>query len=89
MPAPNRNGVPLSWLVDEGMRLFVWCVACHRHGPMDVLPLIDRLGRDFPIPEVADKLICKACGGNDFTVNPNWNDIDIPGAPKVFPVAPP
>jgi hypothetical protein len=56
---------------------------------MDVLPLIDRLGRDFPIPEVADKLICKACGGNDFTVNPNWNDIDIPGAPKVFPVAPP
>jgi hypothetical protein len=70
------------------MRLFVWCVRCDHHGAMEVGPLIDMLGGDFPIPQVAQKLVCTQCGAREFTVNPYWNDIDIPGAPKVFPVAP-
>ncbi len=88
MPATQKTGVPLSCLIEEGMRLFVCCVKCHHHGLMDVAPLIARLGSDYPIPRVANKLVCTQCGAQDFTVNPNWNDIDIPGAPKVFPVAP-
>ena len=88
MSTAQETTVPLSWLVEEGMRLFAWCVQCHHHGIMDVAPLIARLGANHPIPQVADSLVCTACGARDCTVNPNWNDVDIPGAPKVFPVAP-
>ncbi len=80
--------VPLSWLVEERMRLFVWCIRCDHHGALPPGPLIERLGSDFPIPKVAGKLVCTKCGGHEFTVNPHWNDVDIPGAPKMFPVAP-
>jgi hypothetical protein len=70
------------------MRLFVWCVRCDYLGAMEVGSLIDMLGGVFPIPQVAQKLVCTQCGAREFNVNPYWNDIDIPGAPKVFPVAP-
>jgi len=80
--------VPLSWLVEEGMGLFVWCIKCDHHGTMAVDRLIERLGGDFPIPKVAGRLVCTKCGAREFTVNPNWNDVDIPGAPKCLPVAP-
>lgn len=71
MPATQKTGVPLSCLIEEGMRLFVCCVKCHHHGLMDVAPLIARLGSDYPIPRVANKLVCTQCGAQDFTVNPN------------------
>ncbi len=80
--------VPLSWLVEEGMSLFVWCIRCDHHGTMAVAPLIEKLGDDFPSPKVAGRLVCTRCGAREFTVNPNWNDVDIPGAPRSLPVAP-
>ena len=70
------------------MRLLVWSIQSDHLGAMDVAPLIERLGRDFPMHGVARKLVCTRCVAREFTANPYWNDIDIPGAPKVFPVAP-
>jgi hypothetical protein len=74
--------------MEEGLRLFVWSIPSDHHGAMDVAPLIERLGHDFPIHGVARKLVCTRRGAREFTVNPYWNNICIPGAPKVFQFAP-
>ena len=70
------------------MRLLVWSIRSDHLGAMDVAPLIGRLGLELPNHGVARSLVFTQCGAREFTVNPYWNDIDIPGAPKVFPVTP-
>jgi hypothetical protein len=74
--------------MEEDMHLCVWSIRSDHQGTMDVAPLIERLGGDFPMHGVAKKLVCTGRAAREFTVNPYWNNIDIPGAPKVFPVAP-
>jgi hypothetical protein len=74
--------------MEEGMRLFIWSIPSDPHGAIDVARLTERLGDDFPIHGVARKLVCTRCGAREFTINLYWNDICIPGAPKVFPFAP-
>ena len=69
------------------MRLFVWSIPSDHHGAMDVALLTERLSDDFPIHGVARKLVCTRYGAREFTVNPYWNDIYIPGAPKALPFA--
>jgi DNA-directed RNA polymerase subunit RPC12/RpoP len=79
-PEPAR----LSFLVEEKIRLFVYCVDCHHNAMLDAGPIAERLGADFPIPQVAKHVRCAACGSRHATVNPYWNDEDVPGRPILY-----
>lgn len=76
----------LSFLIENKIRLAVHCNnhGCLTRSILDVEPLVERLGADYPIPLVAKHMKCAACGSQDCSVNPNWNDEDVPGRPKGF-----
>lgn len=45
---------------DYGLRVF--CNSCNRHSDLDVPALAERCGGEMPLPEIAAKARCKACG---------------------------
>jgi len=82
MRRPSSDPAPLSFLIDHKLRMFVWCIRCHHHAEVSAVLLVEKLGADFPIPWVARHMKCSQCGNREVTVNPNWNDEDVPGRPK-------
>ena len=91
MLRPVNDPASLSFLIESKVRLAVHCnnVRCLRRSVLEVGPLVEKLGLDYPIPKVARYLKCTACGGRDCSVNPNWNDEDVPGRPKGYSYPPP
>jgi len=45
-------------------------LGCHHHGVINV----DRLPDDLPVPDVALRLRCLACGSRNVKTVPNWNE---------------
>ncbi|HJN04777.1 MAG TPA: hypothetical protein QF665_06685 [Alphaproteobacteria bacterium] len=72
--------MPLSYLDREGLGLFVWCNGCFRNRVIASGPMIARMGRETPVPEVARRLRCSACGGRDIETRPDWSK----GSPGVI-----
>lgn len=65
-------------LVRDALAVEVWCNRCNRHGRLDTLALIARLGPDAAVPEVARRCRCSACGSRDVHTRPDWSP-DSPG----------
>ena len=63
----------LSYLIDQKLQIFVWCIRCHHHAAIEASLLIEKLGANFPIPRVAQHMKCSQCGNREVTVNPKWN----------------
>ncbi|MDA0368762.1 MAG: hypothetical protein O3C65_12075 [Proteobacteria bacterium] len=82
MRRPVTDPARLSYLVDQKLRLTVWCIRCDHRADIAVAPLVDKLGANYPIPHVARHMKCSRCGNREITVNPTWNDEDVPGRPK-------
>ncbi len=70
--------MPLSYLRQEGLRLFVWCNRCSRNRSLDVEPLIAALGPGCAVPMAARRLRCTGCGGGDVESRPDWSS-ESPG----------
>ena len=73
---PPRAGdappVTLADLAAEGRRIWAWCNACGHNGTLGAQALIERLGAQFPVPEVGQRLRCDRCGGGDIDARPDW-----------------
>jgi hypothetical protein len=82
MRRPIHAPARLSYLIHQKLRMFVWCIRCHHHAAVEASLLIEKLGANFPIPRVAQHMKCSQCGNREVTVNPNWNDEEVPGRPK-------
>jgi hypothetical protein len=82
MRRPIHAPARLSYLVQQKLRMFVWCIRCHHHAAVEVSLLIEKLGANFPIPRVAQHMKCSQCGNREVTVNPDWNDEVVPGRPE-------
>ena len=66
-------GAPLSHLRQhEVTAIFAWCYACSRGEELDLDMLIERLGPDLPVPDVAKHLRCSRCGGKTVQTRPAW-----------------
>ncbi len=80
----------LLFLIEHKIRLAVHCNnhECLRRSVLDVAPLVERLGANYPIPLVAKHMKCTACGSRDCSVNPNWNDEEVAGRPLGFSYPP-
>ena len=82
MRRPIHDPTRLFYLIDQKLRMFVWCIRCHHHAAVEASLLIEKLGANFPIPRVTQHMKCSQCGNRKVTVNPNWNDKEVPGRPK-------
>ena len=74
----------LSYLIEVKVRLAVHCnnQYCLYRSVLEVQPLIEKLGAEYPIPWVSRHMKYTRCGKRDCSVNPNWND--EPGRPIGF-----
>ena len=45
------------------VRLIIWCDACRHQTEIEPAELAQRLGEDFPVPDLPGRLVCSACGG--------------------------
>ena len=68
----SKPPMPLGYLRQEGLRLFVWCNRCSRNRSLEIGPLIAALGPDYPVPGTARRLRCSGCGGRDVETRPDW-----------------
>ena len=68
-PGPVTLGGP----ADQGMDVWAWCNRCFKNGARETGPLIVRLGRSYPVPDVGARMRC-SCGGRDIETRPNWPD---------------
>jgi hypothetical protein len=84
MRRPIHAPARLSYLVQQKLRMFVWCIRCHHHAAVEVSLLIEKLGANFPIPRVARHMKCSQCGNREVTVNPNWNDKEVSAQPNLL-----
>jgi hypothetical protein len=57
----------------------VRCLDCHRSVDLDMAALIDRYGRDLPIPVLGERLVCSKCGKRGVYIVANNADTGIPG----------
>ncbi len=72
--AIDRPGpATLGDLADQGMDVWAWCNGCFKNGARETGPLIVRLGRAYPVPNVGARMRC-SCGSRDIETRPNWPD---------------
>ena len=62
----------LADMLDEGLSIFCWCNRCGHNAVLDPLPLVDALGRLFPVPELGTRMRCSRCQTRDITTRPAW-----------------
>lgn len=56
------------------------CNACHRHVVIETVTLIERLGADYPVPQVHWHLRCANCGSKEVQARPEWPSMMGPAA---------
>ena len=60
---PRRyNPATLGSCADRGDEVFMGCHECEHTLTLDLAPLIERLGRDYPIPDLQKLGHCQRCG---------------------------
>lgn len=58
---------------EHGVGVFLWCNACAHSAVLDAAELAVRLGSSYPVPLIARKARCSACGSrNEITTRPDW-----------------
>ena len=67
----------LADLFREGVDIWCWCERCAHQGVIAAAELIARLGPAFPVPEVARRLRCSACGSRDLHARPDWPSLGV------------
>jgi len=45
------------------VRLIVWCNDCGHRATIDPAELSEKLGSDFPVPDISRRLRCSGCNG--------------------------
>jgi hypothetical protein len=62
----------LGHLLADGMDVWAYCNSCHHHAGIPLSTLIERLGTDFPVPDVGKLAKCSHCGAKECDTRPNW-----------------
>ena len=68
----SRNPSTLADLDAENMGVFCWCNRCNHNAEVSTLLLIDKLGRQFPVPEIGSMMRCSVCNARDVATRPAW-----------------
>ncbi len=56
----------------EGQGVLASCNPCNRHIVVSGSALAERLGGDWPVPKVSERLVCSKCNGRDIATRPDW-----------------
>jgi len=74
MAGPAQGGAPVTLgdLARDRRLVWIWCHHCARGRRLRADTLARRLGEDFPVPGLAARLRCRACGGREVDARPDW-----------------
>ena len=72
----------LGNLKDQELDVLAWCNACGHNAVLALGPLVDRLGRDHPVPDVRQVMRCSECGSREVDTRPAWQ---TPGGASRYP----
>jgi len=67
----------LADLVREGIDVWCWCESCTHQAVIATAVLVAQLGPAFPVPEIARRLRCSACGSKDLHARPDWPSLGV------------
>lgn len=60
-------------LLCEKLDIFCWCNKCSHNNVIRTEEIIERLGANYPVPDVGRNLRCRKCNNtNDISTRPNW-----------------
>ncbi len=60
-------------LVCEKLNVFCWCNRCDHNNIIESAQIIERLGGNYPVPEIGRNLRCRKCNNmRDISTRPNW-----------------
>ncbi|MCG8355457.1 MAG: hypothetical protein MI920_07810 [Kiloniellales bacterium] len=68
----QQRATALGELREAGIDVFCWCNRCGHNAVMAIATLAERLGDDWPVPEVGAQLRCSDCGSKDVATRPAW-----------------
>ena len=69
---PETNPALLGKISKQGLDIFGYCNSCHRNRVIDSAPLIQRLGKGYPVPGIGRRTRCTECGSKDIYTRPHW-----------------
>ncbi|MFN8722247.1 MAG: hypothetical protein ACK5YI_15595 [Rhodospirillales bacterium] len=73
-PADEPDVCRLADLIKSTVAVELWCHApgCGHHAVVDTAQLIRWFGAAMPVPEIARRFRCSACGGRKVHSRPAW-----------------
>ena len=78
--------VTLERMLQEEVDILVYC-RCQHSAIVETEMLIEKLGPDYQVPRVADRMKCGKCGSKEVHTRPAYgctvSDDCVPGPPKV------
>ena len=67
--------VTLRDLLNDKLDIFCWCHNCGHNKVIETIKVINKLGPNYPIPEIGCNLRCRKCNKTDsISTRPNWPD---------------
>ena len=71
--ADTLPSITLHDLVCEKLDIFCWCNRCNHNNVIKTTQIIERLGANYPVPEIGHNLRCGKCNNiHDISTRPNW-----------------
>ena len=71
--ADTLPSITLHDLVCEKLDIFCWCNRCNHNNVIKTTQIIERLGANYPVPEIGCNLRCSKCNNtHDISTRPNW-----------------
>ena len=71
--ADTLPSITLHDLVCEKLDIFCWCNRCNHNNVIKTTQIIERLGANYPVPEIGRNLRCGKCNNtHDISTRPNW-----------------
>lgn len=71
--ADTLLSITLHDLARQKLDIFCWCNICNHNNVIKTAQIIERLGENYPVPEIGRNLKCGKCNNtNDISTRPNW-----------------
>jgi hypothetical protein len=68
MPRP----VTLAEIAAQALDVWAWCNDCFHHAVLPIDVLTEKLGTEYPVPQVGRRTYCRECGSRDVATRPDW-----------------
>jgi len=73
----HEHHATLGDMAVHGLDVWCWCNGCSHHAVLETVALVNRLGGEQSVPNVADHAYCGRCGSREVETRPNWPTVGV------------